>query len=75
MMLTFTAYIILYMLNKLFKSNLRVQISNGCLIGPVTKLIKTMHVNVFHNLLLYIDIVTINIIRYFNLKIRKHILL
>ena len=58
------------MLNKLFKSNLRVQISNGCLIGPVT-----MHVNVFHYLLLYIDIVTINIIRYFNLKIRKHILL
>ena len=25
------------MLNKLFESNLRVQISNGCLIGPVTK--------------------------------------
>ena len=25
------------MLNKLFKSNLRVQISNGCLIGPATK--------------------------------------
>ena len=25
------------MLNKLFESNLRVKISNGCLIGPVTK--------------------------------------
>ena len=25
------------MLNKLFESNLRVQIINGCLIGPVTK--------------------------------------
>ena len=25
------------MLNKLFESNQRVQISNGCLIGPVTK--------------------------------------
>ena len=25
------------MFNKLFESNLRVQILNGCLIGPVTK--------------------------------------
>ena len=25
------------MLNKLFESNLRVHISNGCFIGPVTK--------------------------------------
>ena len=25
------------MLNTLFESNLKVQISNGCLIGPVTK--------------------------------------
>ena len=25
------------MFNKLFESNLRVKISNGCLIGPVTK--------------------------------------
>ena len=60
------------MLNKLFKSHLRVQISNGCLV-QLPNIIKTMHVNVFNYLLLYI--VTINIIRYFNLKIRKHILL
>ena len=39
------------MLNKLFESNLRVQISNGCLIGPVTKYNKTTHVNVFNYLL------------------------
>ena len=35
------------MLKKLFESNLRVKISNGCLIGPVLNVIKTTHVNVF----------------------------
>ena len=54
------------MLNKLFESNLRVKISNGYLLGPVTKYNKNYACK---------RISLFTIIRYFNLKIGKTLLL